>query len=86
MQLAMNQLATISPGSGYSVLDLTTGVSSPQPQYMALLIDGWAPTTGTDEVECRRRAIVRPRRGPGAVGNAACPSAPIRSARRPFAG
>jgi len=59
MQLAMNQLATISPGSGYSVLDLTTGVSSPQPQYMALLIDGWAPTTGTDEVECRRRAIVR---------------------------
>ena len=27
---------------------------------MAILIDGWAPTTGTTEVtECRRRMIVR---------------------------
>jgi hypothetical protein len=59
MQLAMNQLLTISQGSGYAVADLTTGVSAPQPTYYALLIDGWAPTTGTDEVDCRRRAIVR---------------------------
>jgi hypothetical protein len=59
MQLAMNQLLTISQGSGYAVADLVTGVTAPQPQYMALMIDGWAPTTGTSEIECRRRAIVR---------------------------
>lgn len=59
MQLAMNQLLTISPGSGYTVADLQTGITSVQPQYMALIIDGYAPTTGTTEVACRRRAIVR---------------------------
>jgi hypothetical protein len=59
MQLAMNQLLTISPGNGYTVADLQTGITSVQPQYMALLIDGWAPTAGTTEVACRRRAIVR---------------------------
>jgi hypothetical protein len=59
MQLAMNQLLTISQGQGYAVADLVTGSMAGQPQYMALLIDGWAPTTGTDEVACRRRAIVR---------------------------
>jgi hypothetical protein len=59
MQLAMNQLLTISPGTGYTVADLQTGITSVQPQYMALIIDGWAPTTGTTEAFCRRRAIVR---------------------------
>lgn len=59
MQLAMNQLLTISPGSGYTVADLQTGITSVQPQYMALIIDGYAPTTGTTEIACRRRAIVR---------------------------
>jgi hypothetical protein len=59
MQLAMNQLLTISPGAGYTVADLQTGITAVQPQYMALIIDGWAPTTGTTEVACRRRAIVR---------------------------
>jgi len=59
MQEAMNQNATISPGSGYSVLDTNTAPSSSQPQYSALIMDGWAPTTGTTEAECRRRIIVR---------------------------
>ena len=59
MQLAMNQLLTISPGSGYTVADLQTGITSVQPQYMALIIDGYAPTTGTTEAACRRRAILR---------------------------
>jgi hypothetical protein len=59
MQLAMNQLLTISPGSGYTVADLQTGITSVQPQYMALIIDGYAPTTGTTEVACRRRAVLR---------------------------
>lgn len=59
LNLAMNQLATISPGTGYSVLDPITTIASTQPSYMAILIDGWAPTTNTAEVECRRRMVIR---------------------------
>lgn len=59
MQLAMNQLATISSGSGYNVLDPITTNSATQPTYTALLIDGWAPTTGLTENAARRRMIVR---------------------------
>jgi hypothetical protein len=59
MNLAMNQLSTISPGSGYTVFDPLTAITSFQPTYMAILIDGWAPTTNTTEVECRRRMIIR---------------------------
>ena len=59
IQLALNQLATISQGSGYSVLDPLTGSSATQPTYTALLIDGWAPTTGTTETACRRRTVIR---------------------------
>jgi hypothetical protein len=59
LQLAMNQLLTISPGSGYTVADPLTSITSLQPNYQAIIIDGWAPTTGTTEVECRRRMIIR---------------------------
>lgn len=59
LNLAMNQLLTISPGSGYSVADPITTITAIQPQYTAILIDGWAPTTGTTETACRRRIIVR---------------------------
>jgi hypothetical protein len=59
LNLAMNQLLTISPGSGYTVADPITTITSVQPQYQAIIIDGWAPTTGTTEVECRRRMIIR---------------------------
>lgn len=59
LNLAMNQLLTISPGSGYTVADPITTISSVQPNYQAIIIDGWAPTTGTTEVECRRRIIIR---------------------------
>jgi hypothetical protein len=59
LSLAMNQLLTISPGAGYTVADPLSGITSVQPQYTAILIDGWAPTTGTSETECRRRMIIR---------------------------
>lgn len=59
MNLAMNQLLTISTGSGYAVADPITTLGSTQPNYMAIMIDGWAPTTGTTETACRRRIIVR---------------------------
>lgn len=59
IQLALNQLATITPGTGYSVLDPITASSAIQPTYTALLVDGWAPTTGTTETACRRRTVIR---------------------------
>jgi len=59
LQLAMNQLLTISPGTGYTVADPITTLASSQPTYTALMIDGWAPTTGTTESSCKRRMIVR---------------------------
>ena len=59
LNLAMNQLTTISTGPGYSVLDPLTSPTSTQPSYTAVILDGFAPTTGTTEVSCRRRLIVR---------------------------
>jgi len=55
----MNQLTTSSAQAGYTVLDPVTTTSATQPAYMALIIDGWAPTTGTAETSCRRRIVVR---------------------------
>jgi hypothetical protein len=57
--LAMNQLTTSTAFTGYSTLDPVTTSSATQPTYTALIIDGWAPTTGTSETSCRRRIIVR---------------------------
>jgi hypothetical protein len=59
LNLAMNNLLTISQGTGYSVADPLTSITSVQPSYTAILIDGWAPTTGTTESACRRRMIIR---------------------------
>jgi hypothetical protein len=59
LNLAMNQLAVITTGSGYAVLDPLTAPTATQPAYTAIIIDGFAPTTGTTEVFCRRRMIVR---------------------------
>ena len=59
LNLAMNQLTTITSGTGYSVLDPLTSPTSTQPSYTAVILDGFAPTTGTTEVSCRRRLIVR---------------------------
>jgi hypothetical protein len=59
LNLAMNQMSTMSVNSGYTVLDPLTSITAAQPQYMSLIIDGWAPTTGTSESSCRRRMIIR---------------------------
>jgi hypothetical protein len=59
MQLALNGLATITGGVGYSVLDPITASAASQPNYTAFILDGWAPTTGTTETACRRRVAVR---------------------------
>lgn len=56
--LALNGLITITPQAGYTTTDLQTATSATQPQYSTLIVDGWAPTTGTTEVACRRRIII----------------------------
>jgi hypothetical protein len=58
LQLAMNGLISVSVQSGYTTSDLQTATSATQPQYSTLIMDGWAPTTGTTEVSCRRRSII----------------------------
>lgn len=58
LELANNQLATISPQSGYTTFDPATTSSATQPTYAALMIDGWAPTLSTG-VAAVRRIIVR---------------------------
>lgn len=58
LALALNGEVTTSVQSGYTTLDLITTTSATQPSYTSLIIDGWAPTTGTSETACRRRVIV----------------------------
>jgi hypothetical protein len=59
LQFVMNQNLTLNVQSGYTVADPITTTSATQPYYTALILDGWAPTTGTTEVECRRRIVLR---------------------------
>ena len=59
LQFVMNQNLTLNTQSGYTVADAITTTSATQPNYTALILDGWAPTTGTTEVECRRRIVLR---------------------------
>lgn len=52
---------TVTTGSGYSQLDLTSGTAATaatQPNYSCLIIDGWAPTLGSGNA-ARRRFIVQ---------------------------
>lgn len=58
MNAAMNQLLSITVNSGYTVAEPSVGSSSTQPQYTALMIDGWAPTLST-AASARRRIILR---------------------------
>lgn len=58
LQVALNNIATTSQGTGYSTLDIPVGTSATQPSYAALLIDGWAPMLSTG-APARRRVIVR---------------------------
>jgi hypothetical protein len=59
LQVVLNQALTLNVQSGYTVADPITTTSATQPNYTALMIDGWAPTTGTTETECKRRIVVR---------------------------
>lgn len=54
---ALNTIATQTLNSGYSTLGINVGASSTQPNYAALIIDGWAPYLATGPA--LRRSIVR---------------------------
>lgn len=58
LQMAMNQLATLSVQSGYTTFDPLTASSASQPTYQAFIIDGWAPTLSSG-ASARRRIIIR---------------------------
>lgn len=58
MAVALNNITIAGSGSGYITLDVPVGSSTTQPQYSALIIDGWAPLLSTGQ-PALRRAIVR---------------------------
>jgi hypothetical protein len=58
MNAALNYIGQTSGGSGYSTLDIPAGRTITQPQYSALMIDGWAPYTASG-APALRRVILR---------------------------
>jgi hypothetical protein len=54
---AMNSLGTITSGSGFKSYDVDITNSATQPTYVALLVDGWAPSSAG--VAKRRRVVAR---------------------------
>jgi hypothetical protein len=54
----LNQAATVTTGTGWSELDLTTTTSATQPTYCVLIVDGWAPTLSGGGA-AKRRFIVQ---------------------------
>lgn len=58
MAVALNNITENGSGEGYLTLDIPVGSSATQPDYSALVIDGWGPLTATGSPTLRR-AIVR---------------------------
>ena len=58
LQLSMNNTAVVNIGTGVTTFDPITTNSATQPQYTAVLIDGWGPTLNTGNA-AKRRIIVR---------------------------
>lgn len=55
---AVNSLTTTVVSSAYTTQDPVTPSSATQPTYIALCLDGWAPTLGTGN-PARRRILLR---------------------------
>lgn len=55
---AVNNLMTITPSASYTTADPLTASSATQPQYTAVMVDGWAPTLASSQ-PARRRFIIR---------------------------
>ena len=59
LNLAMNNIMTISPNTGYMTADPTTTTSATQPSYTALMIYGWAPLLSTGLPALRRVVVYK---------------------------
>lgn len=59
LNLAMNNLLTIAPQSGYTTADPQTTTSATQPTYVALMIYGWAPLLSTGSPALRRIVVYK---------------------------
>lgn len=58
LSLVLNQATTITVGAGWTAMELQNTSAATQPQYAALVFDGWAPTLSTSQ-PARRRFVVR---------------------------
>jgi hypothetical protein len=55
---ALNNICTTASGSGYKTMDIVVGSAASQPQYAALIVDGWAPMLSSG-APALRRVIIR---------------------------
>jgi hypothetical protein len=58
MAQALNNVTSSGSGSGYITLDIPDGAYATQPQYSALIVDGWGPELPDGQAGLRR-SIVR---------------------------
>lgn len=58
LAVALNNITESGAGAGFVTLDVPVGSSATQPDYSALIIDGWGPLTANGGPTLRR-AIVR---------------------------
>lgn len=58
MAQALNNITQSGSGTGYITLDVPDGATATQPQYSALIVDGWGPELSNGQ-PALRRAIVR---------------------------
>lgn len=55
---ALNNVVQQSTGSGFITTDIVVGSASTQPEYLALIVEGWGPLTASG-APALRRAVVR---------------------------
>lgn len=58
LSVALNNIAEQGTGEGYVTLDIPADIETTQPDYSALIVDGWGPATATGG-PALRRAVVR---------------------------
>lgn len=58
LSLVLNMATTTTVGAGWTALEPLSTSSATQPQYSALVFDGWAPTLATSQ-PARRRFLAR---------------------------
>ncbi len=57
LNVSLNGIMESGSGEGFLTLDLPADISSTQPQYAALIVDGWGPATATGGPALRRFVV-----------------------------